>query len=189
MSIAVAVKKADQLVIAADTQDVFGNNKVSFDNYTSKKIMRAGDSYLATSGWGLYEDILEDYLTTQDGLALNTRPLIFSFFMTFWKELHERYNFVKDQPEDDEDSSPFGDLDSTFLIVNPAGIFYVSSNMSVTRFEKYFAIGSGSHFSLGSMHALYDLDLSAEEIARKAVESAITFSIYCGGSVDLFHVT
>lgn len=63
--------------------------------------------------------------------------------MLFWKELHEQYNFVKDQ-SNEEDPSPFGDLDATFLITNPNGIFYVSSNMSVSKFEKYFAIGAGS---------------------------------------------
>ena len=107
--------------------------------------------------------------------------------MQFWKELHEQYNFVKDQ-SNEEDPSPFGDLDATFLIVNPNGIFYVASNMSVSKFEKYFAIGAGSNFSLGTLYALYDLDFSAEEIAKKSVESAIAFNIYCGGSIDLYHV-
>lgn len=95
--------------------------------------------------------------------------------------------FVKDQTEEDE-NSPFGGLDATFLIANPNGIFYVSSNMSVTKFETYFAIGSGADFSLGVMYALYNLDHSADEIAKKAIEAAMTFNIYCGGDIDLFHV-
>lgn len=187
MSIAVAVKKGNDVVIAADTQDSFGANKVPFDNYSSRKIVTIGSSYVATSGWGLYEDILEHYLATEEEVALETKPQIFAFFMQFWKELHERYNFVKDQ-NNEEDDSPFGDLDSTFLIANPNGIFYVSSNMSVTKFEKYFAIGSGANFSLGTMFAMYDLNFTAEEIARKSVESAMAFNIYCGGEIDLFHV-
>ena len=59
MSIAVAVKKGNEIVVAADTQDSFGANKVPFDNYSSRKIVTIGSSYVATSGWGLYEDILE----------------------------------------------------------------------------------------------------------------------------------
>ena len=188
MSIAVAVKKGDEIVIASDTQDNFGSNRVSFDNYNSKKIIQAGNSYIATTGWGIYEDILHDYLAIKAPVVLESKPQIFSFFMDFWKELHERYSFVSDQTEDDEES-PFGDLDSAFLIVNAHGIFYVSSNMNVTKFEKYFAIGSGAEFSLGTVYALYDLDYTAEAIAQKAVESAMTFNIHCGGSIDSYHVT
>lgn len=187
MSIAVAVHKGQELVIAADTQDSFGSNRVSFENYRSKKIVSIGDSYVATSGWGVYEDILTDYLATRESVALNTKPQIFAFFMKFWKDLHEHYSFVKDQT-DEEEASPFGELDSSFLIANQRGIFYVSSNMSITKFEQYFAIGSGANFSLGAMFALYDLNYTAEEIAHKAIEAAITFNVYCGGGIDLFHI-
>lgn len=187
MSIAVAVNKNNSIVIASDTQDNFGSSKVSYNNYSSKKIIRVGDSYVASTGWGLYEDIFDDYLELKKNISLNTKPQIFSFFMKFWKDLHEKYNFVNDQTDEDDDS-PFGGLDATFLIANPNGIFYVSSNMSITKFEKYFAIGSGADFSLGTIYALYELDCKAEEIARKAIESAMTFNIYCGGEVNLFHV-
>jgi ATP-dependent HslUV protease subunit HslV len=187
MSIAVAVQKDHQLVIASDTQDNFGSNKVSFDNYRSKKIIKVGNSYIATTGWGVYEDILHDYLATKPDVVLESKPLIFAFFMEFWQGLHKKYSFVKDQTDEDHDS-PFGGLDATFLIINPQGIFYVSSNMSVTKFEKYFAIGSGADFSLGTMYALYDLDYTAEEIARKAVEAAMMLNVYCGGEIDLFSV-
>ena len=124
---------------------------------------------------------------SKESVSFDNKQQIFSFFITFWKDLHEKYNFVNDQSDKEEDS-PFGDLDSTFLIANPKGIFYVSSNMSVTKFEKYFAIGSGANFSLGTMFAMYDLNFTAEEIARKSVESAMAFNIYCGGEIDLFHV-
>jgi ATP-dependent protease HslVU (ClpYQ) peptidase subunit len=153
MSVAVAVQKDSQIVIASDTQDNFGSNRISYDNYNSKKIIKVGGSYVATTGWGIYEDILDDYLTTKQNVLLDSRQQIFSFFMGFWRDLHDKYSFVKDQTDEDEDS-PFGGLDSTFLIVNPHGIFYVSSNMSVTMFEKYFAIGSGSDFSFGTIYAL-----------------------------------
>jgi ATP-dependent protease HslVU (ClpYQ) peptidase subunit len=187
MSIAVAVKKGQDIVIASDTQDNFGTNTVSFDNYSAKKVIRIGNSYVATTGWGLYEDIFDDYLLLKEDVVLESKAQIFSFFMQFWKDLHEKYSFVKDQTDEDHDS-PFGGLDATFLIANPQGIFYVSSNMSVTKFEKYFAIGSGADFSLGTLYAIYDLDYTAEEIAKKAVDAAIMFNVYCGGEIDLFSV-
>jgi ATP-dependent HslUV protease, peptidase subunit HslV len=187
MSVAVAVQKADHLIIAADTQDTFGSNTVSFDNYRSQKILTVGDAYIATTGWGLYDDILTHYLATKTDVGLSDKQQIFTFFIRFWKVLHKKYSFVKDQAEDEE-HSPFGGLDASFLIVNPNGIFYVSSNMSVTKFEKYFAIGSGAEFSLGAMYALYDFDWTAEQIARKAVAAATVFNVYCGGETDVFAV-
>ncbi len=187
MSIAVAVQKQGQIVIAADTQDNFGSSTVSLENYRSKKILQVGDSYIAATGWGVYEDILTDYFMHVPDVTLDKKTTIFTFFMKFWKDLHEHYSFVKDQSEE-EPESPFGGLDATFLIANPHGIFYVSSNMSVTKFERYFAIGSGSDFSLGVMYALYEHELTPEAIAQKAVEAAKTFNIYCGGATDVFQI-
>jgi len=188
MSIAAAVQKEGQIAIAADTQDNFGASTVTLENYRSRKIMPVGDSYIAATGWGIYEDILTDYFARASDVALDKKANIFAFFMKFWKDLHEHYNFIKDQTEEEHDS-PFGALDATFLIANPHGIFYVSSNMSVTKFERYFAIGSGADFSLGVMYALYEHDLTAGAIAEKAVEAAKIFNIYCGGATDVFQVT
>ncbi len=87
---------------------------------------------MATSGWGVYEDILNDYLATREHVSLNTKPQIFAFFMKFWKDLHEHYSFVKDQTDED-DASPFGELDSSFLIANHRGIFMCLRDMSITK--------------------------------------------------------
>lgn len=187
MSIAVAVQKQGQIVIAADTQDNFGSSTVGIKNYRSKKILTVGDSYIAATGWGIYEDILTDYFGRASDVALDTKPNIFAFLMKFWKDLHEHYSLVKDQSEE-EHGSPFGGLDATFLIANRHGIFYVSSNMSVTKFERYFAIGSGADFSLGVLYALYDTEMPPDAMAEKAVEAAKTFNIYCGGATDIFHI-
>jgi hypothetical protein len=35
------------------------------------------------------------------------------------------------------------------------------------------------------MHVLYDQEKSAEEIARLAIESAISNNVYCGGSIEI----
>ena len=73
---------------------------------------------------------------------------MFAFFITFWRQLHKRYQFVNDQVADEDDPSPFADLDSSFLVANRTGIYYVSSNISVMAFKKYYAIGSGASYAL-----------------------------------------
>lgn len=47
------------------------------------------------------------------------------------------------------------------------------------------AIGSGGNFALAAARALYDLDLSAEEIARKAMTIAADICVYTNDTIIL----
>ena len=183
MSIAVAVKKNRRIALGTDNQFSFGDLRMP-DDVIASKIRQVGAAYLSATGWGLYDDILSDYLSRTSKADLSSRPAVFAFFMAFWKELHENYPFVKDQPEDGE-HSPFGDLDASFLIVSPQGIFHVSGNMTVTEFARYYAIGSGSDYALGAASVLYGTDADSATICRKTVEAAIGFNVYCGGDVEI----
>ena len=187
MSIAVAVAKADTTVLAADSQENFGDRRLLRANHRAVKITPVGSAYLATTGWGLYENILEDYLARVAPPRLASRRAVFGFFVRLWKELGKNYSLVNDQPHQD-DPTPFADLDSSFLVASAGGIYFVSSNMSVTQFTQYYAVGSGASYALGALHALYDQDLDAETIARRACEAAIAFDIYCGGDLDICRV-
>jgi ATP-dependent protease HslVU (ClpYQ) peptidase subunit len=182
LSIAVAVQKHGELVIAADTLTTFGNTKVPHQLHAAQKIRKAGSSWIATTGWGLYDNILQDHLRRAKGLRLESEPQIFDFFLKLWRALHKKYTLVNDQIEEKE-SGPFGNMDSTFLLANRSGIYYVAPDLSVTTVARYFAIGSGAPFSLGALHGLYDGKLGAAELAKKAVEAAMDFDNYCGGTV------
>lgn len=187
MSIAVAVKKNDEIVMATDSQTIFGSSRVPFDNLNTEKIHEVGSALLATTGWGLYENILDDVLARSKNVRLTNRATIFRFFMRLWRDLHDTYSFVRDQCDKDDDS-PFGNLDSSFLIANQAGIYHVGSDMSVTYFEKYYTIGSGADYSLGALHSLYSRRLDAASIASQAVDAAVAFDVHCGGDIDLRRV-
>jgi ATP-dependent HslUV protease subunit HslV len=184
MSVAVAVRKGNRIAVAADTQENYGDRKVLRGNHDATKILRVGRGYLAMTGWGLYDNIFRDYLANRRAPRLGSEAEIFSFFVTFWRQLHRRYSLVKDQI-DEEEPSPFADLDSSFLVVNRAGIFHVSGNMSVMTFKEYYAIGSGAPYALGALHALHRERLTAEAMARKACQAATAFDIYSGGELDV----
>lgn len=186
MSIVVAVRKNGRTVIAADSLNVFGQERIPADNCKATKVRAVGDAFMAITGWSLYDNIIADMLARHDTPVLGTEQEIFGFFMELWKELHERYPFVNDQPH--EKDSPFGDFDASFMVVNRTGIYKVSQDGSVCRFEKYYVIGSGGVYALGALHQIYDSDDDAERIARRACETAIEFDIYCGAPVDLFEV-
>jgi ATP-dependent HslUV protease, peptidase subunit HslV len=187
MSVAVAVQKGRTIAVAADTQENFGDRRVLRGDHSSSKIMKVGASYIAQTGWGLYENILGDYLVKAGTPRLRNEREIFVFFNRFWKRMRKDYSFVNDQPMED-DKSPFADLDASFLIVNSGGIFHVTGQMSVTRFTRFDAIGSGGPYALGALHTLYDETLDAEEIARRACAAALHFDISCGGALDVFTV-
>ena len=188
MSVAVAVLKGRTVAVAADTQENFGDRRVLRGDHSSSKIMKVGASYVAQTGWGLYENILGDFLAKAPTPRFRNEREIFVFFNRFWKRMRKDYSFVNDQPMDD-DKSPFADLDASFLIVNTSGIFHVTGQMSVTRFTRFDAIGSGGPYALGALHTLYDEKLGALEIARRGCAAAVHFDVSCGGELDLFTVT
>jgi ATP-dependent HslUV protease subunit HslV len=183
VSIAVAVKSHGKVVIAADSKRTFGPGAVTAANLKDCKVRRVGNAYLAATGWGVYSNILDDYLARKRKLSLGDSRSIFEFFRVFWTDLHKRYAFVNDQSGDTD--SPFGDLDASFLVVNARGIFSVACDMSVTEFEQYYAIGSGAPYALGALHALYDPKADPEQPARAAVRAASDLDIYCGGDIEL----
>jgi ATP-dependent protease HslVU (ClpYQ) peptidase subunit len=183
MSIAVAVEKNGTIALATDSQTNFGSERVPPENLAERKYRRVGDCWLAATGWSLYTNILDDVLASGRPPRLDSARGIFGFFRGLWTTLHERYNFVRDQPENHD--SPFGDLDASFLVASPAGIFSVSSDLTVTPFARYFAIGSGAPVALGALHALYGHVDDAADMAQRAVHAAIAHDIYCGLPVNL----
>ena len=187
MSVVVAVRKGNTIALAADTQTSFGDVRVPVDNLRAQKIARIGSAWIGKTGWGIYDNIISDFLRTRRRPALADERGIYAFFLQLWRELHDKYGFINDQCR--EKDSPFGDLDAAFLVVNRRGIFHVASDMSVTRFAKYYAIGAGNDFALGAMHALYDdRRYDAAALARRAVDTAAAFKLYCGGDTDLVTV-
>ncbi len=186
MSIVIAVTKNGTTVMAADSLNVFGQERIPTDNSKATKVRRVGGVLFAFTGWSVYDNIIEHLLAGRDAPPLEEANEIFTFFMELWRELHDRYQFVNDQCR--EKDTPFGDLDASFLIANRTGIYKVSQDASVCRFDKYYAIGSGSYYALGAVHQVYDQEQDAAKIAQRSVETAIEFDIYCGGEIDVFEV-
>jgi ATP-dependent protease HslVU (ClpYQ) peptidase subunit len=185
MSIIVAVSKGSQVVMAADTQENFGEHAVPAVLRRAEKFRPVGDALLGCAGWAVYGNLLDDYLPRQKKVNLGSSKAIFSFFLDFWQALREDYSLVNPQPGEEEDATAFGELDSDFLVAHKNGIYHVSSQMAVVRFDRFAAIGSGSDYAAGALYALYDGDLDASGLARRAVETAMAFRPDCGGEVHL----
>jgi ATP-dependent protease HslVU (ClpYQ) peptidase subunit len=106
--------------------------------------------------------------------------------VTFWRAIRDDYTFM--QRAAAAGHAPFADLDSVFLLVNKSGIFRVASDMDVTQFQQYSAIGTGAKYALGALRVLYKQLDDPAEIARQAVQVGIDSDVYCGGTIDLAQV-
>ncbi|MHC4091630.1 MAG: hypothetical protein ACYSVY_15395 [Planctomycetota bacterium] len=187
MSIIVAVTKRKRTVVACDTVCFCGGQRESPDNVVQCKVRQVGSSLIGSSGWMLYDNLFDHYLRRRRPPAFTNEHAIFDFFIKLWKALRKDYTLVNEQP-DKGSEGPFGDLAADFLIGNRQGIFGVDSNLTVLRFKRYYAIGSGAPYAFGALEILYDSQDDPAEIARRAVDTAVHFDERCGGQAEVFPV-
>ncbi|CAN5517679.1 hypothetical protein BH18ACI1_BH18ACI1_05690 [soil metagenome] len=172
MSTIVVVKKDGSATIAADTLTTFGNTKESAEYIVNnEKIFKYRENYIGVTGSASLGIAVEDFLAkTKKKISFKNTIDIFRFGLLLHKELKENY-FLR--ADDEEDFETFrGDV----LVVNPNGIFGLSSYRYVQEFSKFYANGSGSEYALGAMFAIYhDADKKCEEIARLGVRAGAEF--------------
>lgn len=186
MTVAIAVAKKGRTVLAADSLVNFGGQRFPVNNCRFHKIVAVGESVMAWAGWSLYAQLLQAHLAAVPPPPMESEAAVFKFFVELWRRMRDEYDFKHRGHEDH--GHPFIDLDSAFLLVNRAGIFRVASDMDVTQFDQYCAVGSGGKYALGAAYVLYDQLDDPVEIARRAVQAGIDFDVYCGGDIDVVEV-
>mgnify|MGYP001827141358 CR=1 FL=1 len=174
MSTIVAVKKENQICIAADSLTTFGDTKLSAQyDQAYDKIFSFAESYIGIVGSASHQMVLENALTAmRKDVVFSDRQSVFSTFNKLHPLLKDKYYL---NPKD-EDDDPYESSRIDALIVNHSGIFGVFTLREVFEYSRFWSIGSGSDFALGAMHALYDGESSAEDIARAGVEAGAAFN-------------
>lgn len=174
MGIILAVKKNNSICIASDSMYVIGGStKVSGDQVVnSEKIVEWGSSYIGTTDHPVWPLVLKNYIAqSKQKPALTTKEEIFDALLKMHQVLKDKYYLVTENDEDDEfESSRFESL-----IVNSHGIFKTYALRSTQHFIHFAAIGSGSPYALGALHALYERLETAEEIAKAALNVVVEF--------------
>jgi ATP-dependent HslUV protease subunit HslV len=75
-------------------------------------------------------------------------------------------------------------LQAMMIVVDKTTSLVVTGNGDVLEPEHgVVAIGSGGNFALAAARALYDQDLSAEDVARRAMEIAADICVYTNGNL------
>lgn len=184
MSIIVVVKKNDKIVIAADRNYSVGSINIKSVYLRDRtKIQAFGDSFIGTVGATAHEHVLADLLDRyRDELSFNSEREIFSSYLRMHAILKEEYYL---NTFDGEDHPDYESSQIDALIVSPKGIFGMFTWREVYEYERFWAIGSGRNFALGSLFSTYDRLDDAEEIAGIAVAAASEFDDGCELPIDL----
>ncbi|MCP4432401.1 MAG: MFS transporter [Gammaproteobacteria bacterium] len=177
MSTIVAVLKNGTACIAADSLTSFGDTKQAAEFVTdSDKIMQfqgnLSDNYMGIVGSAAHQLVMKSLVTNHaDKIDFSDRLAIFNTLKTIHPILKEEY-FLNSKEEDD-DSYESSRVDA--LIMNTNGIFGLYSLREVDQYSRFWAVGSGSEFALGAMHAAYNQFENAEKIAEAGILAGATF--------------
>ncbi len=177
MSTIVAVLKNNVACIAADSLTSFGETKQAAEFVTdSDKIMHfsdvASEFYIGIVGSAAHQLVMQNLIINHsDKIDFSNRLTIFNSLKTIHPILKEEY-FLNSKEEDD-DSYESSRVDA--LIMNSNGIFGLYSLREVDQYCRFWAVGSGSEFALGAMHAVYDQFEDAEQIAQAGILAGTTF--------------
>ena len=186
MSTIVVVKKNGLAVIAADTLTSYGSRRLSVDNNAKPgKIVPIRDSFIGVTGSSAHVLVLEHLFgSLEQAPQLSSRQEIFDLFRGAHPRLKQDY-FLN--PREDE-RAPYESSQMDLLIANRHGIFGCYSLREVFEYDRFWATGSGSDYALGAMHAVYDRDMDAPEIAQTGVRAAIDFDEASGAPMMLYAV-
>lgn len=187
MSIIVIVKKAGKAVIAADTMSTFGSTKVlSKYKSNSGKIAKSGETYLGLVGSAAHHNVVNSIIKNhRKHLSFKNVDDIFETYRKLHTILKDEYFILTSEGEKD----PYESSQIDALIANPFGIFGIYSWRDINEYERFWALGSGMEYALGAMHAVYDSDMNAEEIATVGVNAACEFDDGSGLPITLHTIT
>src|SRR4051794_40917667 len=172
MTTLVAVRKNDEIVIAADSLTTFGDTRLPADFDSSfDKIVRHKGTYVGLCGSAAHQLVFQSLLAKHDDLDFSGKSAIFETFRKLHPILKEQH-FLNPKEEEDD---PYESTQITALIANANGIFGVFSMREVFEYTQFWAAGSGREFALGAMHARYTQTKTAEAVARIGIEAGAKF--------------
>ncbi len=173
MSTIVIVRKHHRACIAADSLTSFGDTKQSAEFVANAdKILEYKGQFLGIVGSAAHQLVMQSLLARHaDAIDFSSSLAIFETLNRIHPILKEEYFLnAKDEDEDDYETSR---IDA--LLLTHRGIFGLYALREVDEYTRFWAIGSGSEFALGAMHAVYDRLDDAEAIAEVGIRAGAAF--------------
>lgn len=188
MTTLVVVKKAGQVVIAADTLVTFGDTSLPHRFEANSKVFKVdtpqGISYVGMAGTVAHFPALRKAMAAlpREDLKFGSRDEVYDTFLKLHPVLKE--TFFLQTKEDDND--PYESSQFTVVIANASGIFGLYSYREVFEFKEFWGIGSGRSFALGAMHAVWDKAKTAREVAVAGMNAGCEFDKNSAGPIEVF---
>ncbi len=182
MTTIVAVKAGNRIAIAADTLVSCNGERIET---VGTKLVQCGGGTIGFACNSVIKDLFETYLDVGCGDdPLVDRASIFKLFLAFWRWAKADAHLVKDDARPGAGGA--AEVDGTFLVAIPSGIFSVGCDLSVLEHPHYWAIGAGEDYALGALHQMgfFDTTATAKHRAERAVETASVFNLGTGGPVE-----
>ncbi len=169
--------------MAAETLTSYGSRKQAARYVSSpEKIIQADDSYVGIVGWTVTQTVLRSVFANGCELPeFRTELELFEFARELHVRLKNEY-FLNPREERDD---PYESSQMTAFVMNRHGLFGLYSLRSVERYERFAAVGAGSHYALGAMYAAYESGAAVEDVARIGVEAGIEFDDASFGPITL----
>jgi ATP-dependent HslUV protease, peptidase subunit HslV len=172
MTTLVAVRKNDEIAIAADSLTTFGDTRLSAQyDRTSDKIVRYQGTFIGLCGSAAHQLVFESLLAKHNDLDFSNKAAIFETFRKLHPILKEQH-FLNPKEEEDD---PYESTQITALVANEHGIFGVYSMREVFEYTKFWAVGSGREFAIGAMFAQYPRLKTASAVAKAGIEAGAAF--------------
>jgi ATP-dependent protease HslVU (ClpYQ) peptidase subunit len=172
MTTIVAVRKNDEIAIAADSLTTFGDTRLSAQyDRSSEKIIHYKGTYLGLCGSAAHQLVFQSLLAKHNDLDFSDKAAIFETFRKLHPILKEQH-FLNPKEEEDD---PYESTQITALIASANGIFGVYSMREVFEYNHFWAVGSGREFALGAMHSMYGRLRSAAAVAKAGIDAGTTF--------------
>ena len=184
MTTLVAVRKNDEIAIAADSLTTFGDTRLSsqFDK-SSDKILRYKGTYIGLCGSAAHQLVFQSLLTSHE-LDFSGKAAIFETFRKLHPLLKEQH-FLNPKEEEDD---PYESTQVTALVANENGIFGVYSMREVFEYTQFWSVGSGREFALGAMLSQYPKLKTAAAIAKAGIEAGATFDRNSGLPMTVYTI-
>jgi ATP-dependent HslUV protease subunit HslV len=160
------VRHKGEVVIAADGQVSFGNNIMKSN---ARKLRSISNGEIVAGFAGSTADAFTLFERLEAKLEKHSNQL-----------LRSCVELVKDWRTD----KYLRKLEAMLIVADKENTFILTGNGDMVEPEDNIAaIGSGGNYALSAAKALKDMDLSAEEIARRSMKIASEICVFSNGNI------
>jgi ATP-dependent protease HslVU (ClpYQ) peptidase subunit len=176
MSVIIAIKDKERVIIGADSQVTYGGSRKTLSNPNNYKVWAVhGVDHCLMAGVGSLRDLnilrvatgLVDELTTLKK-ELNFEYVVRHVVQHIMDELNKSKRL--------SDSEGFPVMRSAFLLAYENQIYQIERDGAVIEIDDFVAIGSGAPEAIGSLISTEGME--AKERIVRAIKSSVTNDLY-----------